>query len=318
MQTPAACSYAGPSTLFVPLATTIGSILIDPNCQYVYIANRTQNRVEVYSLQMQAFEAPITVGASPRGMDFTPDGARLYVANSGEHTVSVVNLATRTELGKIFIPFDASDDDRPTNIAIANNGRALMTTEGPCCQVGYLMQLNLLTNAASVRTDFPDQGDIRLSRLGVSGNRGRIAIIDVGTTSGEMVVYDSATNAFSLQGDFGTTLSEVSLNQTGVMPLLKFTQGNASVLNPSLTMKGTAAGAATGIAVHPTLELAYRSTGTSLQVLNLSTFTQVGQRPLGDSVSSGSNFNAIGRIDASDDGTLMAVITNTGFSVVER
>ena len=316
-QSPAACSYSGPSSVFVPLATTIGSILIDPGCQYVYIANRTQNRVEVYSLQTQAFEAPIAVGAGPRGMDFTPDGTRLYVANGGEHTVSVINLATRTELRKIFIPFDLGDDDRPTNIAIGNNGRALMTTEGPCCQTGYLMQLNLLTDAASVRTDFDGQGNIRLSRLGVSGNRARIAIIDVGTTSGLLVVYDSATNLFSQEGDLGTTLSDVSLNQTGLTPLLKFTQGNTSVLNPSLTIKGTAAGPATGIAMHPTLELGYRSTGTNLQVLNLSTFVQVSQRPLGDSASNGSNFNSIGRMDASDDGTLVAVITNTGFSVVQ-
>ena len=317
LQAPASCTYAGPSTLFVPLVTTVGSLLIDPGCQYVYIANRTQNRVEVYSLQTQAFEAPIAVGASPRGMDFTPDGTRLYVANSGEHTVSVVNLATRTELRKINIPFNASDDDRPTGIAIANNGLALMTTEGPCCQVGYLRQLNLLTDASTVRTDFDSQGNIRLSRLSVSGNRGRIAIIDVGTTSGLIVVYDSATNQFSLEGDLGTTLSDVSLNWTGLTPLLKFTQGNTSVLNPSLTMKGTAAGPATGVAMHPTLELGYRSTGTNLQALNLATFVQVSQRPLGDSVSNGSNFNAIGRMDASDDGTLMAVITNTGFSVVK-
>ncbi|MFF8269612.1 YncE family protein [Streptomyces sp. NPDC016562] len=37
--------------------------------------------------------ATLEVGAEPAGLAFEPQGNRLYVANSGEGTVSVVDLA---------------------------------------------------------------------------------------------------------------------------------------------------------------------------------------------------------------------------------
>ena len=313
VQAPAACTYAGPSTLFVPF-TTVGAILIDPNCQYVYTSNTGLNRIEVYALQTQTFLAPIPVGAGPKGMDFTPDGTLLYVANNGEHTISVVNLATRTELRKISIPFDTNNDDRPASIAIGNNGRALITTEG-CCTSGFngsVMQLVLATDVASRRTDYGTvNGLTSRGRLVPSGDRSRIIVFETGSSGGDTTVYNAATNLFSTPLRIQTFPFYAAVNHTGSRMLV-----HGLAMDTSLSVTGmTTAGA--GAALHATLGLAYRSLGTNLELINLSTFLKVGERPLGDSVSNGAAFNAIGRIDTSDDGTLLAVLTNFGFSIVK-
>jgi DNA-binding beta-propeller fold protein YncE len=40
--------------------------------------------------------SPITVGASPEGVAVTPDGSKVYVANSGSNTVLVIATASYT------------------------------------------------------------------------------------------------------------------------------------------------------------------------------------------------------------------------------
>jgi YVTN family beta-propeller protein len=41
----------------------------------------------------------VTVGNKPLGIDVTPDGKYVYVTNSNDGTVSVINTATNTVLG---------------------------------------------------------------------------------------------------------------------------------------------------------------------------------------------------------------------------
>ena len=311
-QAPASCNYSGPSSLFVPF-TTVGAILIDPNCQYVYTSNTGLNRIEVYSLQTQAFLPPIPVGAGPKGMDFTPDGTQLYVANFGEHTVSVVSLATRTELRKITIPFDAMRDDRPVNIAIGNSGRALIVTGVVCCNSGYVMELVLATDVATRRTDYGTFAGVTIGegRLVRSGDRSRIVVFEINNSGGTTTVYNAATNLFEASRRLDTSLSHAAVNHAGSTMWV-----HGFVLDPALSVFSVI-GTGAGAALHANLGLAYRSLGTNLEVISLSTFLKIGERPLGDSVSNGNAFNAIGKMDASDDGTLLAVLTNFGFTIVK-
>jgi YVTN family beta-propeller protein len=197
-------------------------------------------------------------------MDFTPDGTLLYVANSGEHTVSVVSLATRTQLRKINIPFDSLADDRPANIAIGNNGRALITTGVVCCGSGYVMDLVLASDVASRRTDYGTSaglvsGDGRLAR---SGDRGRIVVFVTGNSGGTTTVYDAATNLFVATRRLDTFLTYAAVNHTGSTMLV-----TGFVLDPSLSNFGVSAAGA-GAALHSTLGFGYRSLGTNLEVID--------------------------------------------------
>ena len=72
--TPAQCHLTFSSPLFIPISGTLRELVIDPQCQHVFVTNTTTNRVEVIPLLTGHLGAPIDVGSIPAGIDVTPDG----------------------------------------------------------------------------------------------------------------------------------------------------------------------------------------------------------------------------------------------------
>jgi DNA-binding beta-propeller fold protein YncE len=313
-----ACTFSPASPAVVALATTISGIVIDDACQYVYLTNTPQNRVEVYSLQTQSFEAPIAVGPAPIGLDLTPDGTTLYVANSGENKISKVNLAARVELERITVPPPSFLSETPYSIAIGSHGRALVSTRTTGSSGGRLMDLILSTGQMAHRTDINQFGGITdRTRLSASDDRGTIAIVQGGTSGGNTSIYHSASNTFDPEVRLNSDVTDVALGAAGSPVLVsrlldQFTVVDAGLMTGNLFVPT----ASRGVAVDPDRSIGYRSIGTNIEVLNLSTFQVIGQFPLGDSVNTNNPFNFVGRMDLSRDGTLLAVITNTGLSFV--
>ena len=313
---PAACNLSLPSPTQITLSgSTLGGIAINDACTHVYVTNTTLNRVEVYSLETNTLEAPIQVGAQPAGLDFTPDGSLFYVANSGGSNISVVDPVQRVELRKINVPSGFSND-KPYSIAVAHNGLALFSTTFPGSGFGgRLMQLVLATDQVSQRTDFGSVTDE--TRLGISGNRRIIGIVFGNNSGGDVYRYDAGANTFSPVKRLNTFIREVSLDMTGATMLANPFSG-VFVLDAALNHTGTITLASGwgGAAIDPVTGTGYRPVGSTLEALNLSTFLKVGEFALGDSVSNAQGFNAVGALDVSADGKLVAVITNTGFSLV--
>ena len=303
---------ASVSPLLVPLAASFGGILVDPGCQYVYLTNTTQNRVEIYSLQTQTLETPIQVGAQPMGLDITPDGTLLYVANSGGNNISVLNLVQRVELRRITIP-SVNNQFSPWAIAIANNGKALVSTSNNGS--GGVRELDLATDQIASRADFPSSGITDRLQVKASQDRGTIAFAAGNISSGPVTLYRASTNTFSGVKRLSAFITDLSLDSTGSTVLV--TPGSY-VVDASGSMTGTIIGGSGGGggAVDPTRSIGYRAVDSRIDILNLSTFLKVGELSLGHSVSSAGLSNSIGRMSLSSDGTLLAVITNTGFSIV--
>lgn len=79
------------ATLVLPNATdTIADLVADNN--FVYLSNRTRNRVEVLPLGGTAYGTPVRVGSAPWGLAVGRNGDSLYVANSGGTNISVIPL----------------------------------------------------------------------------------------------------------------------------------------------------------------------------------------------------------------------------------
>ena len=55
--------------------------------------------MSVISTATNTVIATIPVGSSPVGVAVTPDGSKVYVANDGDNTVSVISTATNTVIG---------------------------------------------------------------------------------------------------------------------------------------------------------------------------------------------------------------------------
>ena len=59
--------------------------------------------VSVINTATNTVSATITVGNNPAGVSVSPDGSKVYVANSGDNTVSVINTATNTVSATITV-----------------------------------------------------------------------------------------------------------------------------------------------------------------------------------------------------------------------
>jgi YVTN family beta-propeller protein len=76
-------------------------LAITPDGKELAVLSKMNSRVYFYSLPDLKLAANVKVGHHPDWLTFTPDGKRLYVANAGSNSVSVVDVAGRKELMQI-------------------------------------------------------------------------------------------------------------------------------------------------------------------------------------------------------------------------
>lgn len=294
--------------------------MIDPTSHYLFASNTTRNRVEVFNLGTYELESPIGVGIKPYGLDLTPNGTALYVANSGDSNISVVDVGQRKELRKIIVPPQDGHPDTPFSIAITNKGRALFTTTQFCC-TGYggrMMALNLATDALTHRAEFYINNSIDTQTfLEVSGDRNKVGIIFTGEGPGSVFMYFAEDDTFSDRNRIDEFLNFLGLNASG-STMMVGTWDRTYIFDGSLATKGTMpASGQGGVAPAPSGSVGYRVAGSKLEVLDLSSFQVTRTLALGDSATTYYTYpNAISRLVVSPDGKIVVATTDHGFSVL--
>jgi len=321
-QTPCASSLASP--LPVPVAGQLGEILIDDNCEHVYVTNTSYNEVEVFSLANGTLDDPIGVGSLPVGIDASVDGKFLYVANSGGNNISIVDLALGVEAKKFSIPAGFLNDT-PLSLAVASNGLIfLSTTFAGSGFGGRMLQVDLGAGKVTQRGDFFINGmTTEETYLRASGDRSAIGVVAGDISSAPVFEYRAGTDSFTGEKDLEGFISLIALDQTGAVALVS---PGTYVLDSDLSLSGTIPGGQWGVAVDPAGTIGYRvsptdfDVGTStIDVLNLSRFLKTGTLDMGTTVAAGSPpvMGGVGRMAISRDGALLAVITDGGFSLVQ-
>ncbi len=170
---------------------------------YAYVSNPTFDRVEVIALATGTLEAPIPVGSRPNGLDLSPDGRTLYVANAGIDEISVVDTVERRELRRVALPAHPHPHwDRPFTVAVAANGTALVSTTLDGIAGGArLLQLDLVTETWRPRSDFANVfGGVQGGSVVHAGVDHRLvtAVLRMeGWHEGRLAVYSSATDSFA-------------------------------------------------------------------------------------------------------------------------
>lgn len=317
------CSAGFAAPIFVPVdSAPLDEIRFDDGCTRLYISNPTKNQIEVYSLQAKSLEAPILVGSGPKGFDITPDGKTMYVANSGGTNISVVDLATKQELRRIDVPSGFSND-RPLSIAIAANGLAFFsTTFSGSGFGGRLMQLDLATDAVSVRHDFYIGGSTtEATFLRAGQDRSKIGVVVGDISSGPVFTYTSATNSFSGETDLGGCgyRGYVASDAAGSRFLVGACPGT-QVLDANLSLVGSIALGTSirsfGVALMPDGKFGFRAVEAGVDILDLTRFLSIGTLPVGDLLGSAHPATYPARMAISADGGLLAVSTDHGFSVL--
>ena len=99
----------------------------------------------------------IVVGTGPRGVAFSPDGTRAYVANLNSRSISIIDTATYTVLANVDVAVSA------TAVAVSPDGSKLYVTDGGGDTVTVLGLANrapVVTAPPTVGTAAPDTGAV--------------------------------------------------------------------------------------------------------------------------------------------------------------
>lgn len=76
-------------------------LAVTPDGKTLGVLSKMNSRVYFYSLPDLTLQGECKVGHHPDWLTFTPDGARVYVANAGSNSVSAIDVATRKEIAQI-------------------------------------------------------------------------------------------------------------------------------------------------------------------------------------------------------------------------
>src|SRR5262249_34992823 len=84
-----------------------------------YVANARDGTVSVIDLPSGQVSMPIVVGAEPRAVAISPNGTRLFVADSASNDVRVIDTASRAVVATVDVsPFGTA----PRALAVTNTG----------------------------------------------------------------------------------------------------------------------------------------------------------------------------------------------------
>jgi len=76
-------------------------LAVAPDGKVLCVLSKMNSRVYMYSLPELKLLGESKVGHHPDWLTFTPDGTRVYVANAGSNSVSVIDVAARKEITQI-------------------------------------------------------------------------------------------------------------------------------------------------------------------------------------------------------------------------
>jgi YVTN family beta-propeller protein len=129
-------------------------VVITRDGRFVYVENVGSNSVSVIATSDNAVIATIPVGANPFTMGITPDGAHIYVANTGTDgsgSVSVISTFSNTVVSSIDL---GSAGFCPYGATVSPDGSLVyITTEDPFNSgTASLTAINTVTNTVASRT----------------------------------------------------------------------------------------------------------------------------------------------------------------------
>ena len=75
--------------------------MVSPENHTLWVDSSPANGVFIYSLPDLKVVGYVKTGEVPDWIAMTPDGKRVYIANSGSNSVSAIDAATQTEVARI-------------------------------------------------------------------------------------------------------------------------------------------------------------------------------------------------------------------------
>jgi YVTN family beta-propeller protein len=167
---------------------------------FLYVANKSGDSISIVNAKSLAVEHTVAVGRSPHELAVAPDGSKAYVPNTGDNTVSVVDLKTFAEVKKIASP----DFSFPHGVAFTpDSKRAVVTSE----RAQKIVVIDVAADAV-LRSIDTDQGGTHMVVIDKAGTWAYLANRQSNTVSFlDLTTYRIAANVEVGRGGEGIALS---------------------------------------------------------------------------------------------------------------
>ncbi len=182
------------------------------------------------------------MGTNPSAAVVSPDGQRLYVANTGSNTVSVINTATgqRIDANPSIFSTDISVGSSPGALALSPDGKRLYvanTGSGTVSVINTATFQRIDANPSIFSTDISVGSSPSALALGPDGrlyvaNRGSNTVSVINTATNTLIDTNpnaSGTNSISV----GSSPSALALSPDGRLYVANTGSGTVSVINTS-------------------------------------------------------------------------------------
>jgi hypothetical protein len=278
------------------------NVVVNPASTVAYFTVPAKNEVAVLNLSTDKFGTPIKVGSDPQGIDITPNGKSLYVADSGGQTISRVTISTG-KVKTITTPAGTLDDT-PYSIVVLNNGNALYSTTFAGSGFGAnVYELNLTTEKSTEVSSFGLNGEVtEVTQLSRSFNHKIVGAVLGDDSGGPFDVYTVASGDM-VSGSLNNFISYGSLNKTGT----KFLVDGSDVIDAANgSQLGTINDDCAGAVLNASGAGGYCLASNAIVTLNVDRFTT------GTSTALPSGATGTGALAISPNGDLLVGVTNAG------
>ena len=141
----------------IALESPVVRLLADPARHRLYGVDRENDRVVVVDTETRAIIAYIPVGSKPEDLALSPDGALLYVANSGSDLVSVVDPERLMATRELPLPLTKNGSKvLPRRLASLSDGRLAVVSSADAAGL-YLYRPGFDTLSYLGSTEVGDQ-----------------------------------------------------------------------------------------------------------------------------------------------------------------
>jgi hypothetical protein len=291
-------------------------MVFDSSGQNLYISNST-GTVRAFNLSTLNFGTAYEIGGHLNGLDVARDNSFVLVAQND--TSATQGTFHRLDLGTGAVTnvnyTRASGEGGAWDVAIASNGLAFATTHYNGSGWTPLRQIDLTTNAISIRSDAPGsgpsaevRGDTQVSR---NADATRLAFFE----SSPLFTYSATANSFGPAQKAPTlAASAVAISRTGSLVALS---GNIYSA-PNLSVVQTLPAITNGVAFNAAADILYGFNYSSNQIIayNTQTYAELFRFTIPEAYSAGGQFGP-GLLVASADGNWVALSTTLGIRLFQ-
>jgi len=293
--------------------------------EYVYIpASASPGTVTVVNTSTNTITATINVGDGPIGISASPDGSRVYTANTASNNVSVINTSTNTVVATVSVgsypnSLAVSSDGKKVFIGNVNDGTVSVIstasntviatisgfTKPYALAAGTTGSLLYVANNGNIISVVNTATNTIVKNITVGDDPWQIAVNPAGTrvyvtnlVDNSVSVIDAASNTVIATIPVDLTPEGITVSPDGTLLYVGcFNNAEITVINTgnNTVIKKLSANQPHGLSVTPDGKVLYVVNNTipgSVTAINTSTGVTIATIPTGDGPSGFGNFIA--------------------------